>query len=319
MKKLDKMVTSLYSALYSALDKACPEKTVTPTAGKNCWAQDSHVRSKAHVSKLYSRAKKTARAADWEAYKEADKRFKKLCHRDRNRAWRLYKETIQSQHDMASLARLAQRQEGHSINVLKKPNGSTTLPGTDTIKLLTETHFPSATETKTITYNNKRNISSQQVNAKYSDWINPHLITQALAGFEKKKNPGPDGVKPLVFEHLPQEFILTLQHIYKSAIHLGYTPKEWRRTKVIYISKPGKQSYEYAKSFRPISPSNYFLKGLERLVAWNMDKALIQYPIHHKQHGFISGRGTESAISNTVNYIEKHNAEATLCGRLPRY
>ena len=35
-----------------------------------------------------------------------------------------------------------------------------------------------------------------------------------------------------------------------------------------------------------------------------MDRALLKYPIHHKQHGFLSGKSTESAVSNTVNYIE---------------
>ena len=130
-------------------------------------------------------------------------------------------------------------------------------------------------------------------------------MRKALLEFEKKKSPGPDGIKPLVFEHLPEEFLLTLQLVYKAAIHLGYTPKAWRQTKVVFIAKPGKDTYDKAKSFRPISLSNYFLKGLERLVGWKMDIALASNPIHHKQHGFLPGKGTESAISNTTNYIEK--------------
>ena len=83
------------------------------------------------------------------------------------------------------------------------------------------------------------------------------------------------------------------------------TPKRWRDTKVIFIPKPGKTSYRLAKSFRPISLSNYFLKGLKRLAAWRMDESLVDFPIHKKQHGFQVGRSTESALSNTVNHIEK--------------
>ena len=83
-------------------------------------------------------------------------------------------------------------------------------------------------------------------------------------------------------------------------------PKAWKRTKVIFISKPGKEKYDVPKSFRPISLSNYLLKGLERLVGWRMDQALLRYPLHNKQHGFMTGKSTESAISNTVYYIEKH-------------
>ena len=36
-----------------------------------------------------------------------------------------------------------------------------------------------------------------------------------------------------------------------------------------------------------------------------MDAALKDNPIHPKQHGFLKGKSTESALSNTVNYIEK--------------
>ena len=88
-----------------------------------------------------------------------------------------------------------------------------------------------------------------------------------------------------------------LEIIYKSSIHLGYTPKAWKKTKVIFIAKPGKEAYDKPNSFRPISPSNYLLKGLERLVGWKMDLALKANPLHHKQHGFLLGKST--AVSYT--------------------
>ena len=87
---------------------------------------------------------------------------------------------------------------------------------------------------------------------------------------------------------------------YSSTLH----PLLWKDTKVIFIPKPGKESYRRAKAFRPISLSNYFLKGLERLVAWKMDEALVKHPLHPKQHGFQRGKSTESALSNTVNHLE---------------
>ena len=35
-----------------------------------------------------------------------------------------------------------------------------------------------------------------------------------------------------------------------------------------------------------------------------MDETLLRYPLHNKQHGLLSNKGTESALSNTVNYKE---------------
>ena len=108
---------------------------------------------------------------------------------------------------MASLARLAQRQERNEIGVLTRPDGSATDPGKETIDLLTRTHFPAATERRHIKYNNLRNCPTEALYDKYQDWINTAKIKQALAGFEKKKSPGPDGIKPLLFEHLTPKFL----------------------------------------------------------------------------------------------------------------
>ena len=157
-----------------------------------------------------------------------------------------------------------------------------------------------------IIYDSVINDPRDVIENKYSDWISVDLIKLALDGFEVKKSPGPDEIKPILFQYLSDNVLKYLELIYKSCIYLRYTPKLWRETKVIFIPKPGKVDYRVPKSFRPISLSNYFLKGLERLVGWKMDEALIEYPIHPKQHGFLKNKSTESALSNTVNYIEKY-------------
>ena len=306
MKKLDKLVNRL-------LDRACPLIKINPKVRGSHWANESHEKEKQKVSDLYKRAKGSNIDSHWTEYKKADKKFKRMCKRDKNKAWRKYKECIQTDKEMAALVKGAQRNENRDINVLTRPDGSSTDPGTETINLLTQTHFPAATNTKHVTYNNRKNAPTTLIADKYADWICQTKIRKALDMFEKKKSPGPDGIKPLVFEHLPTKFTEVLEIIYKSAIHLSYTPKEWKRTKVIFISKPGKECYDKPKSFRPISLSNYLLKGLERLVGWRMDKALEKYPIHNKQHGFLSGKSTESAISNTTNYIEKHILKKQHC------
>ena len=275
MKKLDRLVQRMYSLLETALDAACPIITRESVVHKNHSSTDKHAIEKKKVSELYHRAKSSQKEDDWARYRLADKQFKKMCKTDRNKAWRKFKEALQSEKEMAALARLAQREERREINTLSKPDGSSTAPGEETIEYLAKTHFPAATTTRHVTYNNRRNLPLPDIQAKYKDWINTALISKALAGFEKKKSPGPDGIKPIIFEHLPPQFIALLETVYKSCIHLGYTPKAWKRTKVIFISKPGKDSYDKPKSFRPISLSNYFLKGLERLVGWNMDLSLI--------------------------------------------
>ena len=90
----------------------------------------------------------------------------------------------------------------------------------------------------------------------------------------------------------------------RACIALEYTPAIWKESKVTFIPKPGKDNYNKAKSFRPISLSNYLLKGLEKLCVWKMEEEMD--PIHRNQHGFQKGKSTETAISKMVNVIENH-------------
>ena len=135
----------------------------------------------------------------------------------------------------------------------------------------------------------------------------------AFDGFKTKKSPGPDQLKPSILKHLPTSFIDQIKTIYKACLALHYTPQEWLGSRVVFIPKPDKDSYTFPQSFRPISLSNYLLKGLERLVGWHMDQKLELLPVHEAQHGFRMGHSTESAISNTVNYIEKHVYNGEYC------
>ena len=75
---------------------------------------------------------------------------------------------------------------------------------------------------------------------------------------------------------------------------------------MIFIPKPGKDTYSKAKSFRPISLSNYILKGMERLYGWHMKDNLETFPIHDSQHGFCSDKSTESALSSAVTTLEQN-------------
>ena len=110
--------------------------------------------------------------------------------------------------------------------------------------------------------------------------------------------------------------ITSIKMIYKASIALHFTPTKWKSSKVVYISKVGKDYHALAKSYRPISLMNYLLKGLEGLSVWVADTALEDNPLHTKQHGFEKGKSTETAISKTVHKIEKHimNREHCMMG-----
>ena len=241
------------------------------------------------------------------AFVKAKRSYRRSCLKGKRDSWRKFVEKTPDEKSMSMLFKLAQRRDKRAINTLHKPDGSLTDPGVETIQVLTDTHFPHATiGMSPFQHDSSHKISTNTIQDKYKDWVTGELVIKAFKRFKPNKAAGPDGLKPIVFKHLPQNAIDTLTLIYKACIALGHTPKVWRATKVIFLPKPGKKTYDIGKSYRPISLSNYPLKALERLGVWKMDKDLERAPIHNMQHGFTKGKSTETAISNTVNCIEQH-------------
>ena len=85
MKKLDKLLSRLYALLSKALDAACPEIDVDDAVPTNLWSTEKHSKAKDKVSALYKKAKKSSAAHDWDAYRQADREFKKMCKNDKNK------------------------------------------------------------------------------------------------------------------------------------------------------------------------------------------------------------------------------------------
>ena len=303
-KKIDNLTTSLYEHIDYALNKACPLRKERVSKRNIRWFSDVLKEKANKVSKQYHIAKRCMTTTENIKYKIMRAKFRRACRIAKKKAWRDFTFKVSKETKMAKLVKILQRKEKQKLYTLHV-NGANTEPGRDTLQALFDTHFPFSTPIKNVSYTRDRGFT-KYIKNNNDIWINEELVVKAMALFQKKKSPGPDGLKPIIFEHLPTNVITFLTFIYKCCIQFHYTPKAWRKTKVIFIPKPGKKDYTLPKSFRPISLSNYFLKTLERLVCWRMDTALARSPIHSNQHGFSKGKCTESAISNTVNYIEKY-------------
>ena len=113
------------------------------------------------------------------------------------------------------------------ISTFKKADGSNTDPGEETLNALLNTHFPSATKQINKKYTSVTSFSRDYIMANNEDWITEDLTRVALNLIQKKKSPGPDEIKPVIFEYLPLKFIRHLVFIYRSVILLKYTPKLW--------------------------------------------------------------------------------------------
>ena len=74
---------------------------------------------------------------------------------------------------------------------------------------------------------------------------------------------------------------------------------------MIFIQKPGKETYDDESSWRPITLTTYLFKALERIQLWHAQiNFLANHPIVDYQYAFLKGKSTEAAISRVVDKIE---------------
>lgn len=240
------------------------------------------------------------------------KQYKKEIRRRKRKLWRKYKIDLEDPKAAAKYVKIVQGVSTHDVSTFKKMNGTYTLPGMETADFLLDSHFPEASPIRSVRHQHVAR-SSREIEELCEEWITPDLVIGALRKFKAKKSPGPDGLKPVIFPYLSKTVVATITFLYKACIALHYTPIKWRESKVIFIPKPGKPTYDSPKSFRPICLSNYLLKGMERLAVLRMDVKIKSNPIHSRQHGFRSDRSTETAISEVASYIEKHTMTRQFC------
>ena len=262
-KKIDKLLDKWYKVINDALQKACPLRKAKLSPVERDWYGSDQRRLKNRAKRKYLNQRGANCPKKRKAYVKAKLAYSKSCKRGRREAWRLFVEKTPDETHMAKLFKIAQKRDKRSINTLLKDDNSLTSPGAETIRRLTDVHFRAAQEgTAVIPHDTSIKKDTSLIQEEHA-WIDDDLVRRSLKQFKPNKAPGPDKLKPIVFKYLPQNAIEILVLIYKACISLCHTPKQWRETKVIFLPKPGKTSYDIPKSYRPISLSNFLLKALE--------------------------------------------------------
>jgi hypothetical protein len=76
----------------------------------------------------------------------------------------------------------------------------------------------------------------------------------------------------------------------------GYLPATWHQIKVVFIPKPGSNSYGGPMDFRPISLVSFLPKAKERLIdTFLRDEIMAFMPLHPNQHAYQAGKSVEMA------------------------
>lgn len=92
---------------------------------------------------------------------------------------------------------------------------------------------------------------------------------------------------------------------------LTYMPRQWLKTKVIFIPILGRKPYTEVKDFSPISLTSFLL---ERLIDVYLKVGHLKFwPLQEKQHANHMGRPLETALLSVVGFIEDRIEHQEVC------
>ncbi len=294
----------LVKGIYHALDLACP-KTKSGTVGKKkitWWTSDlsllrKQVRRAARLSAVPNADQSTL-----EEFRALRNKFKHMLKSAKRVAWQEFSEDLSSMTEMARFAKIVLRGKDRAVGLLKGRDGSFADSPDQTLEILMDGHFAGSVMTRAEDHPANPQLSRREINTSV---FTPEKVSAALKSFHKFKAAGPDGLKPIVLHNLGTKATWRLTRIFQACYRLGYVPKSWRNSKVIFIPKVGKADYGEVRSFRPISLSNFTHKAMERLVGWHLEETVLKdNPISDNQHAFRKGRSTDTALGEAVDWIE---------------
>ncbi len=195
------------------------------------------------------------------------------------------------------------------MSLLKDNDGNVLAPA-DSLDHLLRTHFPDGE----LNGHMETQMEYEQVDfTGVCQFITSNKVKAALESFGDYKSPGPDELPPIALKHLDQKHLEAVCLLYQLSVATGVIPASWREMRVTFIPKAGKSDYAVAKAYRPITLSNFILKGLERIIQWYILDHVLSEPLF-RQHAYTKGRSCDSALSTFTNEIEYalHNGKHML-------
>jgi hypothetical protein len=128
-------------------------------------------------------------------------------------------------------------------------------------------------------------------------------IRNATGRLGNKKTPGEDGITGEIYKSAFEIFPRYITAMCNGYLNRGVFPR-WKRTKLIPITKPGKDNCEDVTNFRPISLINTGGKVLEKLLINRINHHVFSHNYtNNNQYGFTPQNSTTDAAMAVKNVV----------------
>ena len=130
-------------------------------------------------------------------------------------------------------------------------------------------------------------------------------IKQIIMRFPRKA-PGSSQIGRDVLQHLPDNLLRAMTHLYNSSLATGHYPSPFKTALVALIPKPKKDLTD-PKNYRPISLLETIGKIFEKIINSRLRRYLENHDLlSSKQFGFRSHRSTQDVLNLLTNYCNNN-------------
>ena len=234
-------------------------------------------------------------------YNEAHTCLKTLLNRESNNNWKAFCTGLQKQKNISKICKSLAGNKNTSLNSLRKSDGTYTDSPKETLELLTKSLYTTTEPNRSELNPCTDRMTYAQINAT----ISQSRLDEAISILKTNKTAGNDNISNEMLIHAYTHIKIPLLNIMRLSLFRAYIPKSWQTSNSAILSKPGKDNYFEAKSYRIITLSSCTLKLMERLILWHLQRDLkLESSLSPKQYGFKKGSSTEAAILKLVSKVE---------------
>ena len=301
VRYLNKLVDTLNATLHDCFIKSCPPTFIRNKKKLSWWTKEL---TEAETDLIKARNEHENDPNDNELqnrYNEAHKALNSLISIESNNNWKAFCTGLRKQKNVSKICKSLMGNKSTKLSSLRKPDGSYTEDPKETLELLSSTLYTTTEPDPTELTPCIERTSIQEINSI----ISLSRLDEAIEHLKKNKSPGHDKISNEMLLEAYDSIKIPLLNIMRLSLFRAQVPQAWQTSNSVILSKPGKNDYFTAKSFRIITLSSCTLKLMERLILWHLQRDLkLEASLSPKQYGFRKGSSTEAAILKLVNTVE---------------
>ena len=326
VRDLDVAAGKVTSSMIAAWEAACPLRSVRWEKSTNRWWSPALAEARKRVRRARHQAANTNTQPNWEVYKDTLKAYKSAVRKAKRDSWRTFCGQFEKMPELSRLTKVLKGEKRVQLDVIQKADGSYTRNPGETLEVMLATHFPGCVPIEESDADGgpismmeddslealANNVSSEVVVEDVPEvtHLAQHMVTRprivkAINSFQSYKSPGRDGIYPIMLQQGGGALLGMMVILFQASLRLKHIPSCWSEAREVFLPKPGKESYQRIKAFRPITLTSFFLKTLERLVYWQLMEDPRTSLSHPRQFAYKQGHSTEAALHAVVRRIEK--------------